>query len=290
MTDPMRDLKRELLAAAERQQAHAAVAADRGQSRPRRTSRLLVAASIPIAAAVALVFTAPWESSHGFLERAEAALTPPPGAILHQRLETTVSSRDFGCTITARPSEMWIDQMPPRRWRVRAEGFLGPVAPGVDPHTFACARGGVTELGGSSVATQTLEFVIPNTLMFSRRPYISPPGDQGYVATLREAIAAGIAFDEGATELDGRTVERIRIEHQCLEPPCAEAPSYTYVDPQSFFPVQEVLPSGYVIVNRDGVFRFDVVVRYLEFEYLPRTAANVALTDIREQHPDANGP
>ena len=30
--------------------------------------------------------------------------------------------------------------------------------------------------------------------------------------------------------------------------------------------------------------------RYLTFEYLPRTAANLALTDIRAQHPDAIGP
>ncbi len=30
-----------------------------------------------------------------------------------------------------------------------------------------------------------------------------------------------------------------------------------------------------------------VVDRYLTFEYLPRTAANLALADIRAQHPDA---
>ena len=44
------------------------------------------------------------------------------------------------------------------------------------------------------------------------------------------------------------------------------------------------------IVNRDGVFRFDVEVSYLTYEYLPRTPANVALTDIRAQHPGARGP
>jgi hypothetical protein len=36
--------------------------------------------------------------------------------------------------------------------------------------------------------------------------------------------------------------------------------------------------------------RRDLVFRYRTFEYLPRTAANVALTDIEAQHPNATGP
>ena len=36
-----------------------------------------------------------------------------------------------------------------------------------------------------------------------------------------------------------------------------------------------------------GKFDFDVVGRYLTYEYLPRTEANLALTDIRAQHPGA---
>jgi hypothetical protein len=31
-------------------------------------------------------------------------------------------------------------------------------------------------------------------------------------------------------------------------------------------------------------------IRYLEVEYQKRTAENLALTDIRAQHPDATGP
>jgi hypothetical protein len=33
--------------------------------------------------------------------------------------------------------------------------------------------------------------------------------------------------------------------------------------------------------------RVGTLVRYLRFEYLPRTDANLALTDIRAQHPNA---
>jgi hypothetical protein len=36
--------------------------------------------------------------------------------------------------------------------------------------------------------------------------------------------------------------------------------------------------------------RFHVVLRFETYEALPRTAANLALTDIRAQHPDAIGP
>lgn len=291
MSDPIRDLKQELLAAAERR--HEPASARTGGGRARALSRrrvLLVAATLSIAAALGLFLAAPWSDSPGFLERARAAVTPPAGAILHERLVTTVTSKDFGCTVTTRPTEIWVDQAPPHRWRVRGDVFLGREGPRVDPRTFACATPGARELGGSSDAARTLELVLPNTLTFSPRFYVSPPTDARYASTLREAIASGIAHDEGTVELDGRSVQRIRFDSECPDATCPGAPSHAYVDSETFHPVKEVWPSGYVIVNPDGVFRFDVVVRYLTFEYLPRTDANVALTDIRAQHPDAKGP
>jgi hypothetical protein len=36
--------------------------------------------------------------------------------------------------------------------------------------------------------------------------------------------------------------------------------------------------------------RVHLVTRYLAFEYLPRTAANLALTNVHAQHPNATGP
>jgi hypothetical protein len=256
------------------------------RKRPARVAIAFVA--LAAVAVAALLIGAPWKSSPGFLERAQAGLVPPPRSILHQRFETTVTSKDFGCTVTTQPSELWIDLTPPHRWRVLADDFIHE-GPRADPRTFACASRGVTELGGSLGAARTLELVLPNTLTFSPRAHLTPPGDSDYATTLREAIASGIAHDEGMTELDGREVRRIRYDH-CSGPPCDQASSYAYVDPESFHPVQEVWPSGYVIVNRDGVFRFDVEVSYLTYEYLPRTPANVALTDIRAQHPGARGP
>jgi hypothetical protein len=115
------------------------------------------------------------------------------------------------------------------------------------------------------------------------------------VGELREAISAGRARHDGQTQLVGRTVERIRMDpppHCPLRAPGCREPSYAYVDPESYDLVQWESPNSYLFVRgtRLPVAEFKVVFRYLTFEYLPRTAANLALTDIVAQHPDAGGP
>jgi hypothetical protein len=107
------------------------------------------------------------------------------------------------------------------------------------------------------------------------------------VTALRKAINAGSAHDEGKTRLDARTVERIRVERgaSCGFPGC---PQYWYVDPKTFFPVATKGGHGRIELRGTVAVRSDV--RFLTYVYLPRTAANLALTDIRAQHPDAIGP
>ena len=56
-----------------------------------------------------------------------------------------------------------------------------------------------------------------------------------------------------------------------------------YVDPESFYPVQVVDPNGVAL----GGVRFRSVLHYLTYEYLPGTAENRKLADIRARHPDA---
>jgi hypothetical protein len=111
------------------------------------------------------------------------------------------------------------------------------------------------------------------------------------VAELRQAIAEGRARDEGKTQLHGRTVERIRIEPaaDCGLPGCPRDPVYTYVDPETFHPI-EIHGIGLIAPPDGPVVWSRVVMRYLTFEYLPRTAANLELADIRAQHPNATGP
>jgi hypothetical protein len=296
VSDPASDLKQELLAAAERQLGHAPAHASRQRWRglPDRYRLLLTAATLAIATAVALLFTAPWTSSPGFLARAEAALTPPAGSVLHQTWETTATwSRRF-CTVTRSQGEVWIDGAPPHSYRILLKDLPDPA--NVDPRALGCSSGTASELGGSDSSSLTLRFVPPNRLSayaIQFRFELDP------ARALRDAISAEEAHDEGKTQLDGRTVERIRIDPPFDCPPranCPREPAYAYVDPETFYPVEFVATSYQVeIVGGPGTssyshVRVRDVMRFSIFEYLPRTAANLALTDIHAQHPNATGP
>jgi hypothetical protein len=292
MSDPVSDLKRELLAAAERQQGHAAALGNRPQLRAHlgRNRLLLTAATLFVAATFALLFTSPWSNSRSFLARAEAALTPPAGMILHEKSEATTTSTDPACTVAHGPSEIWIDEKPPYRYRVLGNDF--PPDSAIGPRELACASGTAAELGGTFGSGQTLRFVPPNTLAGLPFRLILDRARLDPVTGLREAISAGTAHDEGKTQLDGRTVERIRIDppSSCSVPGCPREPGYAYVDPETFYPVQTESPQGFIAQAGAAIVRFRTVERIVTYEYLPRTAANLALTDIRAQHPNATGP
>lgn len=248
------------------------------RQRPGRTA--LAFAALAGAIAAALFVSTPWKSSPGFLERAQAALTPPAGTVLHMKWQLTTSSAEYSCTVTHPPSEVWIDQLPPRRYRGRI-GYVPPLSQ--DPRTVACESVGPVEVGG------TLDTQEKGPIGPSDQPRYGGPPD--LVAELRGAISDGRAHDEGKTELGGRTVERIRIDppDDCFVPGCESEPSYLYVDPETFYPVQGEF-SGPDFVLLDGtVLRREGVTRYLTYEYLPGTPANRALADIRA-YPIATGP
>jgi hypothetical protein len=154
-----------------------------------------------------------------------------------------------------------------------------------DPRALACASGTPLELGGTFDTGETLRFVPPNTLTVNPLQVLFPLDS---AKELREAIREGRAHDEGETQLDGRTVERIRIDAPpgCPFPGCSREPSYAYVDPDTFAPVQFETPHAGI----KGGLRLHVIMRTLTYEYLPRAPANLALTDIRAQHPNATGP
>jgi hypothetical protein len=256
----------------------------------RRPGRTVVAfAAVAGTAAAALFVSSPWQSSPGFLEEVQAALTPA-GSILHMKWEETLTSSDPACTVTYGPNEIWIDQTPPHRYRALLIGPYVELAPSdsgrADPRALACPDGTATELGGTDTG-ETLRFEPPNTLRRSTRfvPQVDP------VADLRTWLSSGRAHEEGTTQLDGRTVERIRLDppSDCPGSYCPSKPAYAYVDPETFYPVQ-IEYEGWGFVSYDGSpHPADLVTRFLTYEPLPRTAANVALTDIRALHPDA-GP
>ena len=109
----------------------------------RRWSRWAVAVVAPVAAVGALALSAlfvstPWTTSPDFLERAQAALTPPSGTILHYQSEATLTSTDPACTVRRGPNEFWIDQTPPHRFRALLNDLPDPEA---DPRALVCSNG-----------------------------------------------------------------------------------------------------------------------------------------------------
>jgi hypothetical protein len=283
MSNPITDLKRELLTAAERQHAPAPVSERRFRG-PVRAPRLPIGAAVAVAAAAAaaLFLTAPWSSSPGFLERAAAALIPPKNSILHAKLAET--SAECGTTWTA---QVWIDE---RTQRFRGF-FHDPLAP-VPWHYFTpqefqqgvtCSPGSAYEAGSTNSRARLLRFQPKTNRLVGIggccRADIFGGTRRDPVADLRRAIRAGLAHDEGRTKLHGRTVERIRVDScpphrlDCPDIVWSSGGGYAYVDPKTYVPVEIRLRGD--------------VTRITTYEYLPRTAANLALTDIRAQHPHA---
>ena len=149
------------------------------------------------------------------------------------------------------------------------------------PPESGCSEGTRTEIGGTFVPLETLVFEPPSTLRDSQLLFNMPPDP---ARVFREAIDRGGAHDEGEMQLDGRIVHRLRLE-PCPDGGCRREASYVYVDPDTFYPV-EIRAPAYTDMQKVG----DLVFRYQTFEYLPRTAANLKLTDIQAQHPHASGP
>jgi len=247
--------------------------------RSRRGGIALAFAALAGVAVAALFVSAPWQDSPGFLERAQAAFTGMKPSILHMKFATNIPD-DCG-----HPTEFWQDQASPHRYRVLSYVPSPLDIPPVQPKPV-CRRQPLTEFGGRrNPASTTLEFQPPNRLVASGLKATFPLDP---VADLREAIGAGRAHDEGTTELNGRTVRRIRFDPPAscpdIWPDCGRLPTYFYVDTETFYPVAI---EGPVFFNSRVL---QVKTRFLKFEYLPRTAENFALTDIRAQHPNAIRP
>jgi hypothetical protein len=281
MSDPVRELKRELRAAAERQCGRTAPNIRGSRGSQQRNRLLLASATLVIGAAASLLATTPWSGSPSFVERAEAALSPPAGSILQQKWIVTTIDDAFGCTVRHRPNESWLDQVPPHRYRILLNV---PPPPATSRLALACGNPKGPELGGTLDSRTTLEFVPPNTLL--PRSRIGLPIDP--VGDLRQRLAAGTAHDVGRTTWQGRTVERIRIDREpgCVPRGCPWEPTNWYVDPDTLHPVG----MGGISEPGRGALRLRVVVHFAAYEFLPRTAANIALTDIRALHPGATTP
>ena len=181
----------------------------------------------------------------GFLEDVQAALTPPPGAILHMKWEHIVTSEDPACT-SRNTHEVWIDLTPPHAFRAFVPaGAATSETPGTAPPRPASGglpcppTGTPVEVGGALDGPDPLRFVPPDTLVRAPRLYL---GLQDHWASVRKKITEGRAHREGTTTLDGRTVERVRFDPPASCGPagpshCPTEPEYGYFDPETLYPV-----------------------------------------------------
>lgn len=234
--------------------------------RPTWLLRLGAVAAV-VVAVLAIVLAAPWNrgSQAAVLEKIRSALTPRPGWILHERDVTRQIEAANGRPV-AIVSESWTRYAPPYTFRevVRRPGSA-PVE-----------EGGALRSGQAFVfdpATKTL--YRDNALI---RGVARVQRDQA--AELRRAIAAGKAAVAGRITIDGRTLLRI-------VPTTPQRYGFwvDYVDGTTFRPVRFEL-SGLPVRGKDGIPHPSTsVTTVTAYDYLPPTAHNLRLADIRARHP-----
>ena len=263
--------------------------------RPGRT--MLAFAAVAGAAAAALFISTPWTTSPGFLERAQAALTPPAGTILHYRSEATMTSTDPACTVRRGPHEFWIDQTPPHRFRallndlpktqgpIRARSSARPGSGGGRRH--ARRHPGADARIRAAEQAARLADEVPHARRTLCHSFARRSATEARTTRARRSRRAHGRAHPHRSRV--HQVERRRVQRLCPFPDCPPKPTYVYVDPETFYPVEVRSPYAVGLVN-GPVLWHDLVVHYDTYEFLPRTDANLALTDIRAQHPDATGP
>jgi len=168
-----------------------------------------------------------------------------------------------------------------RRLRGRALEIGGSVEPpGARAHPGGILRT-LTFLGSDELLSAHLSVTLGPTLPGPHDQIIENGADP--VAALRQAIDEHRAHAAGTTTLDGRKVLRIVLVLPDGPPagappiphgaPVVRVAAFAFVEPGSLHPVE---------IDYGGA-----VERFLAYEYLPASAANLALADIRARHPRA---
>lgn len=233
--------------------------------RPRPLS-IMLAAVVSGAVVLALTVTTPWSGGPSVVDRARAALTPEPGAVLHVRwTDRWADNADI--------TEAWLNS------QGRFHGFV----------TDASTKKRV-EIGGTHDLRQSVTYdPATNSIgIFLAGPaYVL--GDP--VAELRKQLAEGSATADGEATIGVRKVKRIRLELVGVD--CKPVVDYLFVDPETYQPVEYRVivfnskPNGPAPNATVSYTRLGLVRRFLTYERLPATPANLRLTDIRAAHPTA---
>lgn len=243
--------------------ARSRLAAGAGHARPpaSRSRRWALAVALSVAAGAALAVGWPTDRAGGdsVVERAAAALTPPPGRILHVRAE--------GHNIYTPWSEHWQTTTGPLRIRSRLGGSnaAGPCT--IEWSYDAAER----TMATWDASTRTIYWQRVDETTASQIGFPDP------LREIRAHLAAGRLREAGRQTIDGRDV--IRLEPAGGLQPGGEGREgdavYAYaVDARTFQPVRwEISPTQW----------YD----YTIYEYLPDDETARALLSLEAQHPGA---
>ena len=245
----------------------------------RRRLALRVAAVVGAAAAIALgaLEALPGgrePSSASAIERAKAALTDADGRILHVVSRTTLAGPD-GATLRTERTETWELTSPPYDTRQvhYSQGVRREIA-------FADGQPEVYDPRRNTISTLPPASSLPERGRDSkaRRPLPVDPFDAGAErlrGRMLDLLRSGGAREDGRVTVDGR--EAIRI--------VAPAQGMTLlVDARTYEPIEWSSPVTGIGTTPDRGLQ---TTRFETYERLPATESNLALLDLRAQHPGA---
>ncbi len=222
----------------------------------RRSFRFAVPTLAVLAAASAAVMlvvgggTQAQSADAAILRSTLAALTPPPGTILHEQAQVTTPGQP------AEQFELWVQADTPHAYRAIKSGheasWNGSTFSGYDAasNTIATAPSDSASLG--SMAAQ---------------------GDEpiDVAATLRSLVQSGQARVAGRTTINGTEAYKLTV----TQSPDAFLIGTTYVAASDYHPllIQTITDNE--------------TITYQTYDYLPATSSNLKLLDVAAEHPTA---
>lgn len=245
--------------AAARSHLEAEIARRRGGPVPFRRRGLVLALAAAAVTALAVAWPTDRSGSNSVLERAAAALTPPPGRILHVRAD--------GHNIYTPFSESWQTTTGPVRIRSRVGGqnAAGPCT--IEWSYDAAAR----TMATWDASTRTIYW---NGVDERTEKQIGFPDP---LREIRANLAAGRLREAGRQTIDGREVLRLEPANGLQPRPYGRAGDAVYaylVDVRTYEPVRwEISPTQW----------YD----YTIYEYLPDDEQTRRLLSLEAQHPGA---
>jgi hypothetical protein len=237
-----------------------------------------------VAAALALIVASPWDrgpapisAAEGavILKRTQAALAFRPGRVLHLRTQTT-----FVLIPVSRTNRKVYERVRTESWSRTARRY--------DSRSLLTYGSHRLESGLTFEPCGLYYFDSGTGALYRDNRFPPTPcGSGGFsdpAASIRRNLAAGKLEVVGRATIRGRSVYRIQESRKYWL--VDRDTTILYVDAHSYQPVRiESEEPGALASARYRTIR--EIRDVLAWEYLPATSANLALTDIREMHPDA---